>query len=472
MVSGITKDVPWEFVSTGNNSFRIVPGAHTDKALAGDATGGISLVARSTSSSDTAQLWYVTENGNGYSIMNVKYQSYLYAQNQNGTRTCGLSATVAQTWMFMDYDVPTEVSTLSSLANPTLYLKNESGKNYDGTAIGIGVDAREQSRLDLKEYLEYCEENDIKEDSSVVADYRGEIYGDKCGFRILYDSISDAYRIMPISSSVGYYRAISKSVSGNDAVLLDYELGKNTLTDVERARIMFIFELQSDGSFAIKLQSDSTYSLTDNGSGVIVTLTTLAPIGASNAQKWTLSTYEYILPDGTKESYTEVENYYQSLNFGNPFGENNSVNERITSDFGRRNSGFHAGIDLGVAYVPLYSTYEGTVIAAGYDSVMGNYVKIATTATEYTDYGKPSKAYDICIVYMHMDSIETYIKKGYQVSEETKIGISGNTGRSSGAHLHYGVYLRVAAQGSSSINYDLLMNPFLIYSPESYDVIP
>jgi hypothetical protein len=172
--------------------------------LAGNATGGVSLVARSTSSSDTAQLWYVTENGNGYSIMNVKYKTYLYAQNQNGTRTCSLSGTVAQTWMFLDYDVPTEVSTLSSLANPNLYLKNASGLNYTQgrtVYISIGTDNRGTS-------------------TQTTAD----VVGDKCGFRIvpLEDS---SYLIMPISSGNGRHRAIAKHSESNDVMLLDYKLG-------------------------------------------------------------------------------------------------------------------------------------------------------------------------------------------------------------------------------------------------------
>lgn len=101
----------------------------------------------------------------------------------------------------------------------------------------------------------------------------------------------------------------------------------------------------------------------------------------------------------------------------------------ITSPFGYRknpfgysSTEFHSGVDLKASYEPVYATGAGTVIEAKYLSGYGYTVII--------DHG-----YGITTKYAHNSKL--YVSVGDEVVRGDKISKSGNTGRSTGPHLHY-----------------------------------
>ena len=71
------------------------------------------------------------------------------------------------------------------------------------------------------------------------------------------------------------------------------------------------------------------------------------------------------------------------------------------------------------------SAMSGTVAAAGYSNVYGNYVII--------NHGNGYQT-----LYAHMSSAS--VKKGERVAQGAQIGHTGNTGYSTGTHLHFSVY--------------------------------
>ncbi|AMY70042.1 hypothetical protein FALB51S_03646 [Frigidibacter albus] len=98
---------------------------------------------------------------------------------------------------------------------------------------------------------------------------------------------------------------------------------------------------------------------------------------------------------------------------------------RFTSPFGTRWGRLHAGIDLAGAYgSPIYATADGVVIHAGWMSGYGRLVTIKHQFGIETRYG-------------HMAQIR--VKVGDRVSRGDRIGDMGNSGRSTGTHLHYEV---------------------------------
>ena len=110
---------------------------------------------------------------------------------------------------------------------------------------------------------------------------------------------------------------------------------------------------------------------------------------------------------------------------------------RWTSGFGGRNdpitSGrrMHEGTDMAGAYgTPIYSTADGVVIHAGWSSGYGRLVKIQHEFGIETRYG-------------HMSQIR--VEVGQRVSRGDRIGDMGNSGRSTGTHLHYEVRIGGAA---------------------------
>ncbi|WP_323717076.1 M23 family metallopeptidase [Paracoccus aminovorans] len=98
---------------------------------------------------------------------------------------------------------------------------------------------------------------------------------------------------------------------------------------------------------------------------------------------------------------------------------------RYSSPFGRRWGRSHEGIDMAAPVgTAIYATGEGTVIWAGWQRGYGNLVKIQHELGTETRYG-------------HMSKIR--VKVGQKVSRGSRIGDMGNTGRSTGSHLHYEV---------------------------------
>jgi murein DD-endopeptidase MepM/ murein hydrolase activator NlpD len=95
----------------------------------------------------------------------------------------------------------------------------------------------------------------------------------------------------------------------------------------------------------------------------------------------------------------------------------------ITSPYGPRWGGFHPGIDIATAYgTPIHAAKGGTVIYAGYNGGYGNYTCI--------DHGG---GFSTC--YAHQSQIA--VSDGQQVGQGQVIGYEGNTGYSTGPHLHF-----------------------------------
>ena len=78
----------------------------------------------------------------------------------------------------------------------------------------------------------------------------------------------------------------------------------------------------------------------------------------------------------------------------------------------------------------LYASGKGTVSHAGYNSSGGNVVVII-----YRDCELPTGGTcDIVLRYFHLKTIK--VRVGQKVNKDTIIGLYGNTGYSSGSHLH------------------------------------
>lgn len=98
---------------------------------------------------------------------------------------------------------------------------------------------------------------------------------------------------------------------------------------------------------------------------------------------------------------------------------------RLSSGFGERWGRMHRGIDLAVAMdTPVAAAASGTVITAEYKESYGNLVQI--------DHG-----YGIVTSYAHLDSISVTV--GQDVARGEIVAYSGNTGNSTGPHLHFEV---------------------------------
>lgn len=93
--------------------------------------------------------------------------------------------------------------------------------------------------------------------------------------------------------------------------------------------------------------------------------------------------------------------------------------------FTSRGSEFHYGVDFGAPYgTKVVATGDGVVLFAGYQAGYGRMVVI-------------SHGYGFTTCYAHNSSL--LVKKGDKVKRGQAIARVGNTGRSTGTHLHYEV---------------------------------
>ncbi len=106
----------------------------------------------------------------------------------------------------------------------------------------------------------------------------------------------------------------------------------------------------------------------------------------------------------------------------------------LTSGFGKRSSPFtgktqtHKGVDVAARRdTPIVATAAGVISRVGFDSGFGKLVKINHNYGMQTLFGHMSK---------------TNVRVGQRVKRGDVIGFVGNTGLSTGPHVHYAVYVK------------------------------
>lgn len=102
------------------------------------------------------------------------------------------------------------------------------------------------------------------------------------------------------------------------------------------------------------------------------------------------------------------------------------------------NGSGHNGIDLGVKVgTPIYSAQSGTVLGTG----------DTDASCKGVSYGKwvlVKHANGLSTLYAHLSIIQ--VKAGDTLGGRSKVGLSGNTGYSTGPHLHFTVYASDAVE--------------------------
>ncbi|MDL2290277.1 M23 family metallopeptidase [Paludibacteraceae bacterium OttesenSCG-928-F17] len=121
---------------------------------------------------------------------------------------------------------------------------------------------------------------------------------------------------------------------------------------------------------------------------------------------------------------------------------------RVDPVYGTRRH--HNGMDFSAPIgTDVFATGNGQIVNAGWQQGFGNTVEI--------DHG-----FGYLTVYAHLSKVN--VRKGQKVSRGDVIGLVGNTGKSTGPHLHYEVHYK-----------GKIMNPqnyyFLDLSPEEYDLM-
>ena len=104
---------------------------------------------------------------------------------------------------------------------------------------------------------------------------------------------------------------------------------------------------------------------------------------------------------------------------------------RITSAYGMRTlfgyTRMHKGVDFGAPTgTPILAAGDGVVDYVGRNGAYGNYVRLRHNSTYQT-------------AYAHMSRFASGLARGKRVRQGETIGYVGNSGRSTGPHLHYEV---------------------------------
>ena len=107
---------------------------------------------------------------------------------------------------------------------------------------------------------------------------------------------------------------------------------------------------------------------------------------------------------------------------------------RLSSSYGMRNhpiegyTRMHEGVDFAAPTgTPIYAGGSGVVERIGYNGGYGNYIEI--------DHG-----HGFLTAYGHMRGFKSGLNRGDRVAQGEVIGYVGNTGQSTGPHLHYEIH--------------------------------
>lgn len=108
---------------------------------------------------------------------------------------------------------------------------------------------------------------------------------------------------------------------------------------------------------------------------------------------------------------------------------------------------FHNGLDISTRRgIPVIATANGVIIRVRKDRFLGNMVQIKHESTKMET------------LYGHLSKFAKGIRKGKKVKRYDVIGYVGNTGQSTGTHLHYGVRIKDGWKNPKNYILDLLQS--------------
>jgi murein DD-endopeptidase MepM/ murein hydrolase activator NlpD len=141
-----------------------------------------------------------------------------------------------------------------------------------------------------------------------------------------------------------------------------------------------------------------------------------------------LPLYRYVTSSGNLDYFNEKGNSARKTLMLTPID-----GARLSSRFGKRRhpilgyTKMHMGIDFAAPIgTPIYAAGNGSIIKAGRNGGYGKYILIRHNSTYKTAYG-------------HLSKFAKKTRVGNRVKQGEIIGYVGNTGRSTGPHLHYEV---------------------------------
>ncbi|GAB6392404.1 MAG: LysM domain/M23/M37 peptidase domain protein [Treponematales bacterium] len=215
--------------------------------------------------------------------------------------------------------------------------------------------------------------------------------------------------------------SVSK-IAANHALSIDAIIASNGISNARRLRVGEVLRIPNMDGIPYTVRKGDTLEKISSSSGVPLN----AILDANDIQSEALTQGTQIFLPGAKMRSDELKLALGEL-FNYPVR-----NFRLTSLFGWRKDPFsglrsnHAGIDMAASMgARVNSAMDGTVSATGFNRTFGNFVIVKHAGGYQTLYG-------------HLSAIS--VKKGDNVSSGAKIGEVGNTGMSTGPHLHFAVY--------------------------------
>ena len=202
---------------------------------------------------------------------------------------------------------------------------------------------------------------------------------------------------------------------------IDAIIASNDLRNVKRLRSGEKIRIPNMDGIPYKIKSGDSYSKIAHSFGVPLE----AILDANDIQSDSISIDTVLFIPGARMDRNALREALGEL-FIWP------ISGKRSSGFGWRNDpftgvrSFHAGLDIsGPIGLAVKASADGRVSATGFNAVYGNFI-IITHSSEFQT------------MYAHLSKI--LVKTGTYVNQGEIIGQVGNTGRSTGSHLHFAVY--------------------------------
>ena len=320
------------------------------------------------------------------------------------------------------------IISLPSIIFNGLNSQNALNSNYEVTS-NIEKVSDKLTEIMLESYEELKEEvqekASKKEHSKIVDNVKGQVECDK-NLIFSYYSVSDNYSKISLDDFI-------ELIEDNKDEFFEYDTHKETKKISEEETVTYtIYTISYVGE---EYLSKKVFKLDEEQKQQAKEL-------AENLAVFLADNTDYVQINNLHRKIAELidkdTSVIESKRFGNPL-KNIDWDSVITSRFGKRilkgNVNYHTGLDMGVV--------EGTEVLA----IMSGSVIITNKGdTGYGNYIVINHGSGFVSIYAHLSEI--MIEKGNYIEKGEVIAKSGNTGNSTGPHLH----LEIIEKG-------LLVNP-------------